>query len=352
MVNLLCMPREQVQGRLHNIISSVAMIYGLVFSGVAGSALSPLDVEDFEVDTTERHLANFFNMAASFQFMIAMCGTLFTTYLIMEINFEPESTIFRCVANMDFFCLYAMLIFWSTFILIAQLCTIVYMRCDFLWAWATIGGVLLIFYLLLCHWAIGMKVAFPNAMLHYFPILAMQGVCPHWLFGSAWKQHVDLAKHLANIKLQDAATNFGESVVSAVRREVAQEGAHANTTASRVAPATTHAADNFDASGEKGKELQEMLVAALPHSTPEHIHFIVTGMIIEEFDLAILVATARRNPVVLNAALTDNNMRFQLRTGERLALIEALSQLASSSEHGGREEVSRFRSEVAARTMP
>ena len=43
---------------------------------------------------------------------------------------------------------------------------------------------------------------------------------------------------------------------------------------------------------------------ALPHATPEHIRLIVTGMIIEEFCLPLLIATARRNPVVLDAALT------------------------------------------------
>ena len=43
---LLCMPREQVQGRVHNIVSGAAMVYGLTLSGVASSALSPSAAED------------------------------------------------------------------------------------------------------------------------------------------------------------------------------------------------------------------------------------------------------------------------------------------------------------------
>ena len=50
--------RDQIQGRLHNVVSSLSMVYGLVFSGVAGSALSPLKAVDYEEDTYHRTLAN------------------------------------------------------------------------------------------------------------------------------------------------------------------------------------------------------------------------------------------------------------------------------------------------------
>ena len=262
MVSLLCMPREQVQGRLHNIVSGIATISGLIFAGVAGSALNPLNVKDFDSDDTKRNLANFYNLAASFQFIIALSGTLFTTYVILEINFEPDATIFRCVASMDFFIVYVMLIFWSTFLLIAQLCSIIYIRSDVVWAWTTISGVLLIYYLLMLHWAIGMKAAFPNAFLHYFPILASLGVAPHWLFGSAWTKQVELARHTANMKLQGAEANFGTAVVSAVRSDVAREDfrAHVPIQPQQVAAAQVHTSNDFDASGDKAKALEDMLV--------------------------------------------------------------------------------------------
>ena len=262
MVNLLCMPREQVQGRLHNIVSGIATISGLIFAGVAGSALNPLNVKDFDSDDTKRNLANFYNLAASFQFIIALSGTLFTTYVILEINFEPDATIFRCVASMDFFVVYVMLIFWSTFLLIAQLCSIIYIRSDVVWAWATISGVILIYYLLMLHWAIGMKAAFPNAFLHYFPILASLGVAPHWLFGSTWTKHVELARHTANMKLQEAEANFGTAVISAIRSDVAREDfrAHVSIHPQQVVAGQAHTPDDFDASGDKAKVLEDMLV--------------------------------------------------------------------------------------------
>lgn len=47
-----------MQGRLHNVVSSLSMVYGLVFSGVAGSALAPMNVSEFEQGTWVRTVAN------------------------------------------------------------------------------------------------------------------------------------------------------------------------------------------------------------------------------------------------------------------------------------------------------
>jgi len=50
----------------------------------------------------------------------------------------------------------------------------------------------------------------------------------------------------------------------------------------------------------------------------------------------------------------DNNMRFQLRTGERLALIEELFKLSTLAEDGGsgqcEESTARYTSDAAMRT--
>ena len=50
--------RDQIQGRMHNVVSSLSMVYGLVFSGVAGSALTPMSVQEFGEGTSFRTLAN------------------------------------------------------------------------------------------------------------------------------------------------------------------------------------------------------------------------------------------------------------------------------------------------------
>jgi hypothetical protein len=261
LANLLCMPREQVQGRLHNVVSGIAMVYGLIFSGVAGSALSPFDVEAWDEDTTERTLANFYNLAASLQFVICVVGTLCTTYLILEVNFEPDSTVFRCVAQFNFWNLYTMLIFWSTLLLLSQLCAVVYLRSDPVWAWTTIGAVFFILYAMLHHWAMGMKKAFPNAMLHYFPTLALIGIFPQWMFGDAWETHTKLAHHLATVKLQSAENNFGAAVVNKVRRDIANEQAAAGAEAYENAGASS--AQVCDVTSDQGLAIEAMLLGAL-----------------------------------------------------------------------------------------
>ena len=296
LANLLCMPRDQVQGRLHNVVSGVAMVYGLVFSGVAGSALSPFDVKGFDEDTTKRTLANFYNFAASLQFVICVVSTLCTTYLIMEVNFEPDSTIFRCVAQFNFFNLYTMLIFWSTLLLLSQLCAVIYIHSDPVWAWTSIGAAIFILYSLLHHWAMGMKKGFPTSMLHYFPTLALMGVFPQWMFGDAWKTHIEMAHHLAKVnfsnqctlkfvvlyfflkhlhiytlsifnpqvKLQGAENNFGAAVVNKVRHDVANEQAApaAGAEAYEDAQARRSSAQ-VDVKSDQGLAIDDMLLAAL-----------------------------------------------------------------------------------------
>ena len=179
--------RDQVQGRMHNIISSLNLVYGLVFSGVAGSALSPLAAADYAEGTSERTLANFCNLAASLQFSIQICGVLFTAFVLVHINTVPDSVIFRCVANCNFTMFYAYLCFYSTFLLLAQLAAIIYMKSDFGWAIATICGVVAIFWLMFWHWIFAMRGAFPSATLHYMPTMGSLSLNPYivsMLFGS------------------------------------------------------------------------------------------------------------------------------------------------------------------------
>jgi len=58
---LLCLPREQLQERVYNIFQNNILLYGLIFSGVASSALEPFEVKEFE-NATHRLLANAYNL--------------------------------------------------------------------------------------------------------------------------------------------------------------------------------------------------------------------------------------------------------------------------------------------------
>ena len=61
----MAIPREQVQERLFQLISNLGITFGLIFSGVAGSALSPFNVEDFDAGSNNRTLANVYNLLAN-----------------------------------------------------------------------------------------------------------------------------------------------------------------------------------------------------------------------------------------------------------------------------------------------
>ena len=53
----LCLPQEQVQERIYNVNQDQAILYGLIFSGVAGSALTPSAAAEFDQGSTHRLLS-------------------------------------------------------------------------------------------------------------------------------------------------------------------------------------------------------------------------------------------------------------------------------------------------------
>ena len=225
---LLCMPRDKVQGRMHNIVSGVSVVYGLLLSGVAGSALDPISVDEFAKEPDKLALANFANFAASLQFTLCLSGSVLTTFVLVIINSQPDATIFRVVAQMDWFLTYCYLCFYSAYLLMAQLCAVIYIRSSPYWAYATIAGVLVMFQVLLNHWQYGVKRAFPNFSLHLFPLFAINSFNPwtmSWLFGKRWSEHRKTSQHTANVMIQDAENNFGKDVINKVRHDVASERA-------------------------------------------------------------------------------------------------------------------------------
>ena len=65
-----------------------------------------------------------------------------------------------------------------------------------------------------------------------------------------------------------------------------------------------------------------------PDSSAARRDDIVMGLLIEDMSVGRMIATAKRNILLLDRALTENNMRLQLRTGERLAIVDAVATLA------------------------
>ena len=288
------------------------MVYGLIFSGVAGSALSPLTVSDYDDGSTERTLANFFNFAASVQFSICVAGVLFTTSILCFLNSTPDTVIFRLAANFNFSMIYAYLIFYSTYLLLAQLCAIIFIRSDPGWAWATIGALLGVFFALFSHWIYAMRDAFPIPALHFTPAFGVLSFNPHifsLMFGKGLAALKASAQHVARIMLQEATNNFGGDVVNKVQRDVARgELPHAQATPQ--SPAHTRDEAGFPARAAEGarassdarvdreeeaaaaaaaKQLEAMLLEALPRTIAERRRLIASGLLIEDLTLPRLV---------------------------------------------------------------
>lgn len=198
---MLCLPRDEVHARLHKLVSGISMVYGLVLSGVAKSALSPFDVEkEFADDAYKRSLANFFNFAAAAQFTLCLSGSLFSTIVFIILSYQPDSVIYRVAAQFDFFLAYCYMIFYSTFLLLAQLGAAIYIKSDPVWAWATIAIIISSFVLLFNHFAFGFKKAFPNFAVHVFPIFAMASFNPwvwKWMWGRDKRAHEHMMHHTA-----------------------------------------------------------------------------------------------------------------------------------------------------------
>ena len=332
---LLCMPREQVQGRMHNIVSGAAMVYGLILSGVAGSALSPLEAQAYADSRVERTLANFYNLAATVQFTICVLGSLWTTFVLGFLNCQPDTTILRCAANFGFFTKYFGLIGWSSLLLLAQCAVIIYLRSDSEWAFVTVGLIVFIFLGFVHHWAYGVKKAMPELAVHMYPTLLMASFgspfIVRWFFTK--KEDRKLAEHAAHIMIQEAENNFGKPVVNRVRRQLASE--HADEAAGMTSPPRDDedpdTTSSSDVSGIKSQELKALITQALPDASADRCENLVMGMLIEELTVPILVAMASR-PLglhMIDVALRENNMRMQLLTGERMAIVEAVANMAA-----------------------
>ena len=257
---------------------------------------------------------------------------------------------------MDWFLAYSYLCFYSAYLLMAQLCAVIYIRSSPYWAYATIAGVFVIFQVLLNHWNYGVKRTFPNFSFHLFPVMAVLSFNPwvmSWLFGKRWSEHRKTSQHTANVMIQEAENNFGKDVINKVRHDVASERARDARGDSRQGTADTGAPGPSDTSfthvadeaSDKAQQLNDLILTALPDATAERRQHLVLGMLIEELTVARLVAIASRDLVVLDAALKENNMRLQVMSGERLALVDSIASIAARQ---GSQDTMRGRSSYRA----
>ena len=176
----------------------------------------------------------------------------------------------------------------------------------------------------------------PEIAVHMYPtflvVSLMSPFIIRWFFTK--KEDKKLAKHAASVMVQEAENNFGKPVVNRVRRQLASEHAddtsRDDTSRDDEGPGRT---SSSEISGTKGRELKALITRALPVASEDRCDSLVMGMLIEELTVPILVALAKR-PLglhMLDGVLRENNMRMQLLTGERMAIVEAIADMAAQT---------------------
>ena len=66
------------------------MVHGLLFSGVAASALNPFDVSKFEAGSTRRLLANIYNLVGAVVFVLLFCAKAVCVCGVVFVMCRPE----------------------------------------------------------------------------------------------------------------------------------------------------------------------------------------------------------------------------------------------------------------------
>jgi len=328
--DFLCLPREVLQERTYNLFQTASVLYGLIFSGVAGSALSPFDVSEYAEGSNNRTLANVYNLCATVQFVVCADCMWEATVMALAVCSESDLTIYR-------FAVHTSRIAWSlmvntgysTMLLIAQVLVVTFMKTDPVVAYVILIIVMMIF-------LAKMAVFWPRFMHaspgYVYPMVngLVGPVLRLGLFGPGKQAAKEKADRLAALKAEEAASNFGAHVLDAVRESLSGSGEERNKEET-VGGAPHAATEEMDELGsEQGRLLSGFLEAALPEAPPERLKTLCVALIRADLYLHTMKLAAQ-NPLLLDQALGDDGMRLNMRPGERLAL---LSSLGSGGEMG------------------
>ena len=345
----MAIPREQIQERLFQLISNLGITFGLIFSGVAGSALSPFNVEDFDAGSSNRTLANIYNLLANMQFVLSLMGMMTTLMHMLPLSFENEQTIYRfAIRLMPSLWALATLVYNQVFFLIAQLGIVIYMKCDPIYAHVTVAIMLVQLYTQLGSHMAWFVEAAPTWSVHHLNDPVMKFFARG--FGAFSKSQKTLvlrmARRIGAIKEQEVATSFGADVVHAVRDKIVRSSddaaARADTTASADEDDEQHGREGMPtaatpnlAASKEARKLEAFLRSALPAASAERVTSISIDLLRNDLDLPVLVE-ASRDRLVLDKALSDPNLALNLRPGERLAVVSGAAA-ANAAGLAGRD---------------
>ena len=323
---LLCLPREQLQERIYNINQNQAILYGLIFSGVAGSALTPFAASEFDSGSTHRLLANAYNLIATMQLAICCASMWEATVMALAACCESDLTIFRfTVCSSKASWLLTLSTGYSALLLMVQMIIVNYIRSDSWWAHIICGALLL---LILSRTAMFWPRIANASPIEFYPMINSPLIAPFMrlgLFGPVPRRLKQTANRLGALKAQEAASNFGSQVVRSAAESVSKSSGAAIHPADASEDALTD--ELVDLNSAQGQALMRFLAKALPSAPTDRTKTICVGLMKADLDLHTLAAAASM-PLVLDNALKDDHMRLNLRAGERLAVVSAAAMIS------------------------
>jgi hypothetical protein len=273
-IGMLAVPREEAQERMMQWIGIVNLVSALFLSGVAGSALAPLDVA--AMDPGDQTLGNVFNMLA--------------------LSTETQSSVLRVVASSGCLIFYEIATLFISVMLLAMCAIQMWLQCTGWSRFASVGIIFGIFFTFLLHF-------YFIVLMRMFPLSGIQW--QQMTFGYVPRAMMEAAQRQSAKKMMEAGAVHGEAVVrAAIERNL-------HTDAATSAPEMTEAWHaNF-------QEMSKALEAALPETSKPRREAMAAALLEEAFTLE---AMRRSGSSALYSALGDESIRVRLRAGEKLAL--------------------------------
>lgn len=123
---LLTISPDEIYDRSQSFVGATNLVSTLIVSGVLGSALSPIQVN--ELDANKRTLADVYNAIVVVLTVINVLQSSFTAYLVMELAATSTPAIYRALVHAGPFVAYQVLTYVSALLICGLACIAVWLR--------------------------------------------------------------------------------------------------------------------------------------------------------------------------------------------------------------------------------
>jgi len=263
--SLLCCPRDELRERALSLLGNVNMVAALIFSGIVGNALAPMERPEGEEDSWKGTGVDCVNILVGVTTIMSLCMTCFSTYLILEVSVEPTTSgLYRAVARMTH---YVGLIIYMTGLLNSLLCATVTLTI-FLYIvgvsrWIMVGCAILIFVVMVAPFMETLARSFPSCNMTWSTL---------WYPPGLRQSMQTMARRSGAAKCKEAAALHGYSVFPFLRHsQRASEASDGGGRPSGGGDEGEGGASPEREPSEEEVELTEVLSGALPNAAHEHI---------------------------------------------------------------------------------